>query len=225
MSRLKQHPGLVALTGVAAVVFLVGHFLITGPPLPDDVSLSQLVQFTHGHQTELLLSAWFNGIGVTLLALFVYGLVHLAGESAGFAGAVAVRVVTALIAVALIVDAVLIAVARAAGSGADSTLSTMWRIAHAVDYVFPVANSVWMFALAIVLLCSGVMARRFGYTLAALALAEFAFGTLALFSSAGAALNNMVFMGVALWTLAAGISLTLRRRSMAAHPVALSVGA
>lgn len=209
---------LAAATGVTSVVVLFLHSMMLGGQPTEGAGTTAIADFLVGHHTAVLTSTWLDGFGSVLLILFVYAVVHLAGPAAGFGGALATRVATPIIALSLVIDAALIGASRAADAGHDGTAGTLWSLATGMDNVFPVANSVWMPLLGVVLLPATVLPRAYAPIVIAIGAAEFVIGTAAVFSPAFTAANNLVFIGFMAWMLAASIALAVRAGKLATGP-------
>jgi len=207
-------PRLILLGAVSAIVALVAHFAIL-PSRPGlNATQPQLMQFA-AHHDALLASAWLDGVGSALLILSVVVMAHFVDAGGTVLGRIVQVVGAAVIAMSLVSDALLIAVAQAGSVGDGTTVRTAYSLLHVADYVYPFANPFWLAALGAIILRSGVLPRILGYLALALAAAELVGGLAALFSDT---LNNVVnpmFLAVLAWVLAASIVLVVRRVRLA----------
>lgn len=202
---------LAAAAGVVSVITLVAHFVILSSPPGDTASTAVVLAYLAGHHGALLTSAWLDGIGSILAMAVVYALVHLAAPVRTFPASLATRLATVVIGISLITDAALITAAQTSAVGHIAPASAAFSLAKGIDYVFPLANSVWMPALGLVLARSGVLPRSYGRLVILLGVAEFLAGTVALVNSAAATVNNFVFVAFLVWLVAAAVALAVRQ--------------
>lgn len=217
-----------ALAGVVSVVMLVVHSVILGSLPTDGSSQTAVLKWLNGHHTVVLSSAWLDGIGSILLVVTVYAMVRLIRPEADFTGQLASRMATIVIALSLVTDAALIAATHAARAGHGGPASALFNLAYGIDFVFPLANCLWLPALGVLVLRSAVLPRGFGHAAVVVGVAEFVVGTAALFSPAAAAANNVVFIALLVWMLAGSIGLAVRARvlprEIESSTVASSIG-
>jgi hypothetical protein len=199
-----------AASSLGGVALLVAHQMVLGSMPPADASAATATQYLQTHGTAMLTSAWLDGFGSVLLVLAVFALVRMTGS--GFWHDVAVRVAGVIIALSLVIDAVLIAAVGAAASGATAAAGTLWTFAFAIDAAFPIANTVWMVVLGVLLVRSRALPVLLGRLLVAVGALEFLGGTTALYSDAARAVNNWVFLALIVWMLATGVLLAVRSR-------------
>lgn len=199
-----------AAFSLGGVVLLVAHQMVLGSMPPPDASAATATQYLQTHGTAMLTSAWLDGFGSVLLVLAVFALARMAGP--GFWHDVAVRVAGVIIALSLVIDAVLIAAAGAASAGATTAAGTLWTFAFAIDAAFPIANTVWMVVLGVLLVRSRALPVLLGRLLVAVGALELVGGTAALYSDAARAVNNMVFVVFLAWLLVTGVVLAVRSR-------------
>lgn len=199
-----------AACSIGGVVLLLAHQLVLGSMPPPDAPAATASRYLSGHGPAVLTSAWLDGFGSVLLVLAVFALVRMAGT--GFWHDVASRVASVVIALSLVIDAVLIAGVGAAESGATAAAGTMWTFAFAIDGVFPVANTVWMLTLGVLLVRSRALPLILSRLLVAVGALELVGGAAALYSDGAKAVNNLVFVAFLAWLLATGIVLAVRSR-------------
>jgi hypothetical protein len=118
---------------------------------------------------------------------------------------------TVVIGLSLITDAAVITAAQTSAVGHVGPANAAISLANGIDYVFPLANCVWMLALGLVLARSTVLPHIYGRLVILLGAAEFLVGSAALFNSAAATANNFVFIALLVWLLAAAVALAVRR--------------
>jgi hypothetical protein len=202
---------LAAASGFIGVITLVAHFVILGSPPGNTASAAAVLTYLAGHHGALLASAWLDGIGSVLAMAVVYALVHLSAPARALPASLATRLATVVIGLSLITDAALITAAQASAAGHAGPAHAAISLANGIDYVFPLANCVWMPALGLVLARSAVLPRIYGRLVILLGAADFLAGTAALSSSAAATANNFVFIALLAWLLAAAAALAVRR--------------
>jgi len=109
-----------------------------------------------------------------------------------------------------------VAAAQIAAAGSGAQAATLLQVAHAADYVFPIANAFWAPALGLIVLRSGVLPAIFGYVAVAFGLVELFGGAAALYSeSVNAVIHHQLFLVIVVWNVAAGIVLLVRREKRA----------
>jgi hypothetical protein len=205
-------PKLVAVAGFVSALALVGHFVVAGPPA-SFTTQKLLVDYALRHDA-VVTGAWLDGIGSVLLILTVIGVAQLAGAAGSLAGRVLLLAGAAVVAHSLFIDSLLIAAAQIAAAGSGAQAATLLQIAHAADYVFPIANAFWAPALGLIVLRSGVLPAIFGYIAVAFGLVELFGGAAALYSeSVNAVIHHQLFLVMVAWNVAAGIVLLVRRET------------
>jgi len=203
-------PKLVAVAGFLSALALVGHFVVAGPPA-SFTTQKLLVDYALRHDA-VVTGAWLDGIGSLLLILTVIGVAQLAGAAGSLAGRVLLLAGAAVVAHSLFIDSLLIAAAQIAAAGSGAQAATLLQVAHAADYVFPIANAFWAPALGLIVLRSGVLPAIFGYVAVAFGLVELFGGAAALYSeSVNAVIHHQLFLVIVVWNVAAGIVLLVRR--------------
>lgn len=203
-------PRLVAVAGFVSAVALVGHFVVAGPPASFTSSQKLLVDYALQHNA-VVTGAWLDGIGSILLILTVIGVAQLAGAAGSLAGRVLLLAGAAVVAQSLLTDSLLIAAAQIAAGGSGAQAATLVQVAHAADYVFPIANTFWAPALGLIVLRTRVLPAIFGYIAVAFGLVELFGGAAALYSESVNAVINPLFLVMVVWNVAAGIVLLVRR--------------
>jgi hypothetical protein len=202
-------PKLVAVAGFVSAVALVGHFVVAGPPA-SFTTQKLLVDYALRHDA-VVTGAWLDGIGSVLLVLTVVGVAQLAGAAGSFAGRILTLAGAAVVAHSLFIDSLVIGAAQIAADGSGAQAATLLQVAHAGDYVFPIANAFWAPALGLIVLRTGVLPAIFGYVAVAFGLVELVGGAASLYSESVNALINPMFMVMVVWNVAAGIVLLVRR--------------
>jgi Domain of unknown function (DUF4386) len=203
-------PKLVAVAGFVSAVALIGHFVVAGPPASFTTSQKLLVDYALQHDA-VVTGAWLDGIGSILLVLTVIGVAQLAGAAGSLAGRVLLVAGAAVAAQSLLADTLLIAATQIAAAGSGAQAAMLVQVAHAADYVFPIANTFWAPALGLIVLRTRVLPAIFGYIAVAFGLVELFGGTAALYSESVNAVVNPLFLVMVVWNVAAGIVLLVRR--------------
>jgi len=209
---------LTAVAGAAGIALLVAHVLVVGGLPADDATRPVVTGYLVAHHDAMSVSAWTDGFGSLLVIAAVTAMVHLAGSTAGIWARLTTIVASMVIALSLVIDAALIAATHSAVWGDGAAAGTLWSFANGIDFVFPVANSVWMPLLGIVLFRSSLLPPAYAPLIVLVGAGEFVVGTAALFSPAMAAANNVVFVGLMAWMLAASVGLAVGARKLSAEP-------
>ena len=207
---------LSGVSGIAGIAMLVASFSIN-PGLPGDASVPVLLEFARQHYAEELWGAWLQAVGPVFIVLFAFALVHLAGATQRIAGWMTIFGATTLMTVSLIEITFYI-------SGMFAVPEIMPAIS--IKLVFAVQHLYFMVAapalfcpLGIVLLCSDVLPRIFGYFALLLAIGFAATGAIFMLTLR---LPDAVAAAGAVqpvWWLAAATTLMLRsKRIGSGHP-------
>jgi hypothetical protein len=125
-------------------------------------ALTALARYAAGHHHAMLAAAWLEGSGTLPYVIFVLALVHLAGTRAGFAGRVTTLAAAPVLAVSLVYDVMLTAIAQSAALGGQQTATALVAYGHfaAVGHVFVLAPPLFL-PLGLILLRSPVLPRVF----------------------------------------------------------------
>jgi hypothetical protein len=196
-----------ALSCIAGVI-LLGLSFATAVGPPADATYAELVKFGQQHRAAILWGAWMQAVGPVLIVLFAFALVQLAGAGQRLAGwmtffGAAVLMTVSLIEITFYIGALF-------PDPAVMPLVSL-KLIYAVQHLyFVVAAPALFLPLGVVLICSVVLPRLFGYL--ALVLAAI-FAGLGIVFHQTLILPNAVtaFAGVqALWWLAAATTLMVR---------------
>ena len=206
---------LSGLSGVIGVVLLILSFAINSGPPPDPNS-AELIKFGQQNFAHILWGAWMQAVGPVLIMLFAFALVHLAGATHHLAGWMTFFGATVLMTVSLIEITFYIGALNPDPAVMPSiSLRTIYAVQHL--YFIVAAPSLFL-PLGVVLVKSQVLPRVFGY-LALLLAASFAVLGVAFLLTMTLPAPVTAFAGVlALWWMAAAITLMVRSgRIAAAH--------
>ena len=195
------------LCGSLGVVLLGLSFAINSGP-PPNPTIAQLMKFGQDNYAKILWGAWLQAVGPTLIVLFAFSLVYLAGATHRLEGWMTFFGATVLMTVSLIEVTFYIS---ALHTDPVSMPSISLVLISAVQHLYFMVAAPSLFCpLGIVLLRSTVLPRPFGYLALVLA---------AVFAVLGAAFmlrltlpaSVTAFAGVqALWWLAAAVTLIVR---------------
>jgi len=197
-----------ALSGITGVILLGLSFAIAVAP-PPDATYAELVKYGQQHRAGILWGAWLQAVGPVFIVLFAFALVQLAGAGQRLAGWMTFFGAAVLMTVSLI--EITFYIAALFPDPAMMPLVSL-KLIYAVQHLyFIVAAPALFLPLGVVLISSVVLPRLFGYLALVLA---------AIFAVLGIAFQQTLmlpdavtaFAGVqALWWLAAGITLMVRR--------------
>jgi hypothetical protein len=213
--RWKLLAGAAGFAGAAALGASFG--LVPSPPALT-APLTVLIRYASAHQHLLMATAWLEGTGTALYVIFVLALVHLAGARAGLAGRITALASAAVLAVSLVYDITVIAMAQSAAVGGRQTSTALvaYGLFAATEHVFLLVPPLFL-PLGLILLRTPVLPRPFALLAVIFGVIAPVLGLAGLFTvtannngPVGAAIN--VLVGVeGLWILAASIVLPLRR--------------
>jgi hypothetical protein len=199
---------LIPLCGIASMLAFAVHGFVAGSLPADDASAVQIMDYATGHHRALLVAAWLDGLGAVLLLLFVVGVVHSASTRATTLGRIAFMGTGLVAALSLVVDLCIIAMGQAGARGDTSSAVTAFHLAVAGDLVFPLANVVWVTALAAILLRAELVPAAVACVGLAFGAAELVLGPLALATSGN--LDQDWFMVFPLWIIAVAVAVGVR---------------
>jgi hypothetical protein len=170
------------------------------------------MRFGQQYYASVLWGAWLQAVGPTLIVLFAFSLVHLAGATQRLSGWMTFFGAATLMTVSLIEITFYISALHA-----DPPMMPFisLKIISAVQHLyFIVAAPALFLPLGIVLLSSSILPRLFGYLALLLATAFAALGVIFLLTLTLPA-GVTAFAGVqALWWLAAALTLIVRSRTI-----------
>ena len=214
--------GAAGLAGAAALGLSFG--VLPSPPALN-APLAALIRYGAAHQHLLMAAAWLEGTGTTLYVIFVLALVHLAGARAGLAGRVTTLASAVVLAVSLVYDVTLIAIAQSAALGGRQTTTALvaYGLFAATEHVFLLAPPLFL-PLGLILLRTAILPRPFALLAMTFGIIAPFLGLAGLFTvtannngPVGAAINVLV-AAEALWIIAASLTLPLRKAAGIAPP-------
>jgi len=200
------------LSGVVGVVLIFLSFSINPGP-PPGASSAELVKFGQQYYASVLWGAWLQAVGPVLIVLFAFSLVHLAGATLRLSGWMTFFGSTTLMTVSLIEITFYMSALHP-----DPPMMPFisLKVISAVQHLYFIVAAPSLFLpLGIVLVCSRILPRLFGYAALLLAAAFAALGVIFLLTLT---LPGKVtaFAGVqALWWLAAALTLIARSGTIA----------
>jgi hypothetical protein len=207
--------GAAGLTGAAA---LAASFTVLPAPPALTAPLAVLTSYVASHHYAMLAAAWLEGTGTLLYVIFVLALVHLAGPRSGLAGRVTGLAAAVVLAVSLVYDLMLIAIAQSAtfGGRLAATALVAYGLFAAAEHLFLLAPPL-LLPLGLILLRAPVLPRPFGLLAVIIGAVGPVLGLAGLFTvtannngPTGAAINALV-AAQGLWIIAAAATLPLRR--------------
>lgn len=221
-ARWRWLAGAAGFAGAAALGLSFG--VLPSPPALT-APLAALTGYGAAHQHLLMAGAWLEGTGTALYVIFVLALVHLAGARAGLAGRVTTLASTVVLAVSLLYDVTLIAVAQSAALGGRQTTTALvaYGLFAATEHVFLLVPPLFL-PLGLILLRTAILPRLFALLAVTFGVIAPFLGLAGLFTvtannngPVGAAINALV-AAEALWIVAASLTLPLRRPKAAHVP-------
>jgi hypothetical protein len=196
----------IPLCGIASMLAFAVHAIVAGSIPADDASAEQLMAYATRHDRALLASAWLDGLGAVLLVLFVVGVVHRIGTGTQILGRVALMGVGLVAALSFLAEVFVITMGQAGSRGDTAGAVTAFHLTTATDLIFPLANVVWVTALAVLLLRAGLVPAAIAYIGIALGASEIVLGPLALATSD----KFHWFIVLLPWVAAAAVALGVR---------------
>src|SRR5215831_10117914 len=214
---------LAGAAGFAGAAALGASFGVLPSPPAITAPLTVLTDYAAGHSHALLATAWLEGTGTALYVIFVLALVHLAGARAGLAGRITSLASAVVLAVSLVYDITLIAIAQSAALGGRQTTTALvaYGLYAATEHVFLLVPPLFL-PLGLILLRTAILPRLFALLAVTFGVIAPILGLAGLFAvtannngPVGAAINALV-AAEALWIIAASLALALRK-PRAAH--------
>jgi hypothetical protein len=214
-ARWRWLAGAAGFAGAAALGLSFG--VLPSPPALS-APLAALTRYGAAHQHILMGAAWLEGTGTALYVIFVLALVHLAGARAGLAGRVTALASAVVLAVSLLYDVTLIAIAQSAALGGRQTTTALvaYGLFAATEHVFLLVPPLFL-PLGLILLRTAILPRVFALLAVTFGVIAPVLGLAGLFTvtannngAVGAAINILV-AAEALWIIAASLTLPLRK--------------
>ena len=212
---------LSALCGILGVAMVMVSFNLNPGP-PANASIAQVMVWGRQYLDSIMLGAWLQAVGSFLSVVFAVAIVHMAGATTRFWGAMTVFGGIVLVGVSLLEVTFYIDAAQGGVSGNTTTVSVSLDLITTVQRLFPIlAAPALFFPLGAVILDSRVLPPVLGYLSLILGGAFAISGVVYLFAPILAVVVALsIIQGV--WFLAAAITLlvrTLRASDVAtAHP-------
>jgi hypothetical protein len=212
---------LSALCGILGVAMVMVSFNLNPGP-PANASIAQVMVWGRQYLDSIMLGAWLQAVGSFLSVVFAVAIVHMAGATTRFWGAMTVFGGIVLVGVSLLEVTFYIDAAQGGVSGNTTTVSVSLDLITTVQRLFPIlAAPALFFPLGAVILDSRVLPPVLGYLSLVLGGAFAISGVVYLFAPILAVVVALsIIQGV--WFLAAAITLlvrTLRASDVAtAHP-------
>jgi hypothetical protein len=209
---------LAGAAGFAGAVALGLSFGVLPSPPALTAPLAALTSYGAAHQHILMAAAWLEGTGTALYVIFVLALVHLAGARAGLAGRVTALASAVVLAVSLVYDVTLIAIAQSAALGGRQTTTALvaYGLFAATEHVFLLVPPLFL-PLGLILMRTAILPRVFALVAVTFGVIAPVLGLAGLFTvtannngAVGAAINVLV-AAEALWIIAASLTLPLRK--------------
>ena len=209
---------LAGAAGFAGAAGLGASFTVLPAPPALTAPLAVLTRYAAGHHHAMLAAAWLEGTGTLLYVIFALALVHLAGPRAGLAGRVTALAAAVVLAVSLVYDLLLIAIAQSAALGGEQTTTALvaYGLFAAAEHVFLLAPPL-LLPLGLILLRTPILPRPFALLAVILGVTGPVLGLVGLFTvtannngPAGAAINALVG-AQGLWMIAAAVAMPLRQ--------------
>jgi hypothetical protein len=204
--------------GFAGAVALGLSFGVLPSPPALNAPLAALTRYGTAHHHLLMTAAWLEGTGTALYVIFVLALVHLAGARAGLAGRVTTLASAVVLAVSLVYDVTLIAIAQSATLGGRQTTTALvaYGLFAATEHVFLLVPPLFL-ALGLILLRTAILPRVFALLAVTFGVIAPCLGLAGLFAVTAnnngpvGAVINLLVAAEALWILAASLTLPLRK--------------
>jgi hypothetical protein len=190
-------------------------------PPPISSPLTTLMHYAVSHRHVMLFAAWLEASGTALYVIFALALVHLAGTRAGLAGRITALASAAVLAVSLMYDATLIAIAQSAplGGSQTTTAPVAYGMFAAIEHLFLLAPPL-LLPLGLIMLRTRVLPRGLAWPAVILGVLGPILGLAGLFTvtanndgAVGAAINVLV-AAQGLWMIVASAVLPIAQRAI-----------
>jgi hypothetical protein len=183
------------------------------------------MHYAVSHRHVMLFAAWLEASGTALYVIFALALVHLVGTRAGLAGRITALASAAVLAVSLMYDATLIAIAQSAALGGSQTTTAQvaYGMFAAIEHLFLLVPPL-LLPLGLIMLRTRVLPRGLAWPAVIVGVLGPILGLAGLFTvtanndgAVGTAINVLV-AAQGLWMIAASALLPTAQRAVALEP-------
>ena len=211
---LRLSTSLTAISGILGTIALTVYF--SAPfwlmPLPaPDASTDQIIAFGNKYHQVILVDVWLQQIGSLLSVLFVLALVHLAGSSQRFAGRLVLLASGVILALSLAEGTFILAAVQSGTNGHNESAVTAVDMGSVFIHIFLLAPSLFL-VMGFALLNTFILPPVFIWTALILGALFQVLGVAGLFSDTALMIVIFVLLAQNIWTLAASVSLLVRRQ-------------
>jgi len=213
---LSQRPYLLltAACGILGTIALTVYF--SAPfwlmPLPQPTATTEeIIAFGTKYHTIILWDTWLQQIGSTLSVIFALALVHLASVSQTFAGRLVLLASAVILVLSLSEGTFVLAAVQAGENGHYQSSVTCVDLASVFIHIFLLAPSLFLL-LGLALRRTSILPNAFPLIAIILGILFQILGVAGLFSNTALLIVIFVLLAQNVWTLAASITLILRKQ-------------
>ena len=211
--RLRLSVVLTAISGFLGTIALSIYF--SAPfwllPLPAaDATAEQVSAFGTKYHDIILFDVWLQQIGSILSVIFVLALVHLAGSSQTFAGRLVLLVSGVILALSLAEGTFILAAVQSGSNGHLESAVTAVDMGSVFVHIFLLAPSLFL-VMGFALLETTILPGVFVISALVLGILFQVLGVAGLFSDTALTMVIFVLLAQNIWTLAAAVSILVRK--------------
>ncbi len=181
-------------------------------PLPN-ATADEVFTFGNKYHTAILLDTWLQQFGTILTVIFALSLVHLAGTSKTFAGRLTLFACTVITSLSLAEGTFALGATQAGINGHPQAALTCYELTNVFIHIFLLAPSLFL-VLGFALNGTTILPKFFVVSAIVLGVFFQLIGIIALFNSQFLLIVIGVLMFQNLWTIAASVSLMVRRKTI-----------
>ncbi len=196
--------GTIALTVYFSAPF---NFMPLPPP---NATATQVLEFGTKYHSIILLDTWLQQFGTILSVIFALALVHLAGTSTTFAGRLTLLAAAVITCLSLAEGTFALGAMQSGDNGHLDAALTCYELTNTFIHIFLLAPSLFLM-LGFALRDTLVLPKIFIWSAITLGIFFQSLGVIALFNSKFILVVIGVLMLQNLWTIAASITLLIRR--------------
>lgn len=205
---------LTAACGILGTIALTVYF--SAPfwlmPLPQPTATTEeIIAFGTKYHTIILWDTWLQQIGSILSVIFTLALVHLAGASQTFAGRLVLLASAVILALSLAEGTFVLGAVQSGDNGHYQSAVTCVDLASVFIHIFLLAPSLFL-VLGFALRRTSILPDAFPLSAIILGILFQVLGVAGLFNNTALFIVIFVLLAQNLWTLAASITLILRKQ-------------
>jgi hypothetical protein len=211
----KSNLILTAVCGVLGTIALTLYFTATFsflPLPPPTATASDIIAFGNSYHTTILFDTWLQQVGTILSVVFALALVHLAGTSQTLAGKLTLLTSGVIVSLSLAEGTFVLGAVQAGNNRHAEAALTCFELTNVFIHIFLLAPSLFLM-LGLALRMTIILPKFFVVMAIILGILFQTLGVIALFNDKVLVIVIGILMLQNLWTIAASITLLVRRKA------------